>query len=494
MREECIFRIIISYCPLVVIMHEERSGRSPNIVWITLESVRSDHTSMHGYQRDTTPQLQRIAKTEKGETFDHCISHGIFTAPSSASILTGTHVASHGIGIGINETLPKELDTVPSLLSAGGYHTLGINSNSQLGPGRGLDRGFDEYIFFSPRTILQKFGPRPILKYLLNIRSRGGGFSLAKSAHNVSYMMTEVMKQKADSYVGSQRPFFLYAHYPDSHHPYVPPRPYLQEIAAETSYSPVEAMQLSRDMHDNLHKYIAEGCEFSDEEWEVLKSMYDGEIEHIDQCIGELFDYIQSLPTNRETIFIITSDHGELFGEHGLISHKIAVSDELIHVPMVAYGLPDISHQSDRLIQHIDIVKTLLDYTGVDSSQLQGIDLRSETREFSISMRGGNDARKHFERIRYHNPNFDTSKFHQETVTALRTKEFKYLRSADRSDLFDLSNEYIDVSNTHTEVVAELDEKLHEWEEKYGSAIAHSEGTLPQETLDHLQEMGYITD
>lgn len=475
-------------------MDEKEGEKLPNIIWITLESVRPDHTSMHGYQRDITPQLQRIADTERGENFGHCISHGIFTAPSSASILTGTHVSSHGIGIGINETLPEEMDTIPGLLSAAGYHTIGINSNSQLGPGRGLDRGFDEYLFFSPRTILQKFGLRPLLKYLLNIQSRGGGFSLDKTAHNVSYMMTEVIKRKASSYAGSQEPFFLYTHYPDSHHPYVPPRSYLREIVSETPFSAAEAKQLSVDMHDNLHKHIAEGCDFSNEEWEVLKAMYDGEIKHIDRCVGELFDYIRSLSMDRETIFVVTSDHGELFGEHGLISHKIAISDELIRVPMVVHGLPEIHHQSGNIIQHIDVIETILNHVGADTSQSQGIDLRSETRDFSISMRGGNDARKHFKRIREYNPNFDTSRFHHETVTALRTKEFKYLHSTDRSDLFDLPDEYIDVSETNPEIITELDEKLNEWEEKYGSAIGQSDETLPEETLDHLREMGYIED
>lgn len=126
----------------------------PNILWITLDSVRADHTSLHGYHRETTPEISRIAESEDGNNFKHGIAHSTRTPVSVPSMLTGLYPTSHQmLGTNSGYRIPELVKTVPELLSAQGYETLGISENGYAGEAKGIDERFDEFVHSNPSSL-----------------------------------------------------------------------------------------------------------------------------------------------------------------------------------------------------------------------------------------------------------------------------------------------------------------------------------------------------
>lgn len=459
----------------------------PAILWINLESIRFDHTSLSGYRRETTPNLRRIAESNKGVSFERCFAHSHWTAPSCSSILTGTYPARHGVGVTAdpNDGIPGTLRTVPELLSKVGYYTAGLTGNGYSGPASGLDRGFDKYTFFRTGNIHRTLGVRAVLKYLSRIRSHGGGLTPRTDVHGASFMMTDVLKKWVDELSARPEPFFLWTHFGDTHHPYTPPRMFLDRFTDEISMSAEEAREFSIYVHEHLYELIADGCEFSDDEWDALEAMYDAEIAYTDHCIGRLFKHVQSCNID-DVAIVVTGDHGELFGERDLISHKLALNDATTHVPLVTHGLDGVAHQAENIVQHIDVVKTLLSEVGADTAQCQGIDLRNDERDFAVSERSGHTAD-----YTEHNESFDLDRFHTAPLVSLRTEEFRYQQSTEGSELFELPDEETNVAESNPEVTKEMETKLAEWREA-NAGVAEDHGyALDQEMKSHLEDMGY---
>jgi|AntDeeMetagen134_2_1112570.scaffolds.fasta_scaffold02878_1 uncharacterized sulfatase len=466
----------------------------PNIVWITLESTRMDHTSLDGYSRDTTPNLARIAGMGDGRAFDNCHTHGIWTLASSASILTGTLPTHHGAGME-NDAIPEDLDTIPERLTEQGYHTACLSPNSHLSSATDLDRGFEEFTWLSADTLLEAAGTRILTKYLLNCRRHGPGLTTDTRRHGTGFLMNEIAKRRLDDYAGNDEPFFLYAHYGDPHHPYHPPQRYLDRYAGDFEMDADRARELGLYHHDNLHQLIADGCPFSDDEWDALRALYDAEIAHTDDLVGNLFDYANRLDLD-DTVFVITADHGELFGEHGMLAHLVVTDDAVSNVPLVVHGADAIAKHDSETVQHADVMRTLLESAGARTDGLHGIDLGEETREHSLTQRGAKRTRKNLDRFAELNPDFDASPYHTATLSALRTREFKYQRSDDRAELFALPNETTDVADDHPDIEARLDETLDAVLETDGQPAytGSREGEFSDAMKEQLSDLGYLVD
>jgi len=461
----------------------------PNIVWLTLDSVRVDHTSMGGYRRDTTPQLRRIADSSGGKWYSNCFAHANSTRVSVPSIITGTYPSHHGVQG--NRTIPDELDTVPEILSRQGYHTVGLsrNANSSMG----LDLGFDEFKWISSRTFLNAVDLPTIAKYALNIRRHSAGFDTDTAKHATPFVLNDMAKRRIRSRAESDEPFFMYLHYNEPHRPYFPPLPYLDRFTDEIVLSTEEAAEFAMEMHYNCDEIIANGVDFSEDEREALHAMYDAEIAYTDECVGRLFDYVQSQNLD-ETVFVITADHGELFGEQGMLAHKVVLHDHLINVPLVTHGLIDIPCASDELLQHADLVETLVAMAGGDTDQFQGVDLRSDTRESIISQ--APSAGEYLDLLTDINPNFDASRYHRSMLTCLRDEKFKYQESEEQSELFALPDEATDVSEQYSEKIDEMSATLAEWFATDGQPVSteESRGEFSDAMKDQLADLGYLVE
>lgn len=212
----------------------------PNIVWITLESVRFDHTSLSGYERDTTPNLARLAAEEKSTSFSQCFSPGTWTVPTTTSILTGTYLSSHGVG-GVAKHLDDAHNTVPQLLAACGYETGLCMQNPIIGMSRNLYRDFDHTANVSKIGLWRERRFGTILKYLRRFREHTTGLTRAGTNFNASYLTNEVAKQQLEK-LSVREPFFQYIHYGDCRHLYTPPLPYLDAFTDNIEMSPQEAL------------------------------------------------------------------------------------------------------------------------------------------------------------------------------------------------------------------------------------------------------------
>lgn len=405
------------------------------------------------------------------------------------------------IGTKSGHRIPETMRTAPDLLSECGYWTIGVSENSYAGEAKGFDERFDDFTKSVPSGIHEFFSRQlgySLLKYAFKAREHGPGLTPDIDAHGkqMSFFTTDITKRKLKRASKKQQPFFCYVHYNDPHHPYIPPLSYQNEYVDEIESTAETAIAFAQQMHDHQYEWMAEGLPLSDGEWEMLYAMYDAVIKYTDSNVGSLFDFVQERFEN--TIVIITADHGDLFGEYGLLGHHMVLHDGLIHVPMVTHGLDGVSHHVENPTQHIDLMQTLLSVVDADTSQFQGYDLRAESREIAISqdLRGTVDdtESQSYERIRQYNPAIDLSHLPESMVTAARTTEFKLVRTEEWSKLYHLPNEEDDVSEDHSAGYNNLNALLNEWMDTEGSPFeeAPEKPALSEDTEQHLREMGYL--
>jgi uncharacterized sulfatase len=459
-----------------------------NIVWITVDSVRADHTSVCGYGRDTTPKLQEIAAD--GTSFSDCHSQSIWSCESATSVLTGTLPSFHGVG-GPNEVLPESIPTVPERLSDVGYRTLGISANPWFSPARKLDRGFDDFVYLNKSNILTA-GVPTVLRFLANIGSHSAGLTRRIPAHRSEYLVYELTKQKLTSLEHERDPFFLYVHTQGAHTPYFPPEPYLDRFAADLDMDPRDAREFVYDAHQNLYREIADGLDYTADQWRAFGAMYDALIAYLDEQLGSLFSHLQSLDLG-ETVFVVTADHGDLLGEVGLLSHKVVLHDGLTNVPLVIHGWDALDHQSENLVQHVDVMGTLVATAGGDTTGFHGIDLRTETRAVAFSQRSDAYYWKTMNKVLEHNPSFDLSAYHAGTATSVRSHEFKLVKSDDRESLYRLPDEEVDRSADYPAECERLRERLIDELHRVGETqLTGERAALTRDVQDHLDHLGYL--
>lgn len=466
---------------------------APNIVWLTLESLRFDHTSLAGYKRDTTPSLQSLATEPGAVSFDLCFSHGIWTRPASASILTGTYPSHHQAGIG-SDVIPDDLPTMPELLGRQGYDTAGVSTVAYMGSATGLDNGFDEFRYIISDTLREEVHPMDLIKYFLRIRRHGGGLTTDTTKHSTSYLVNETLKRAFNRLSSSDNNAFLYAHYNDTHHPYTPPLPFLDRYTSEISLSASEARDVAIRLTENLNEFVSGARELTEAELDGLIAMYDATIAYVDQCVGELIKWVRSRDDN--TVVVVTGDHGELFGDQGLYAHKLVTHDAVSHVPMVIAGPTEATEYEGDLVQPIDVVRTLLAEVGADESTLQGIDLRNETRDYCFIQRGGNRVEQHLEWFEEYAPEFDPDWLHRGDLTAVRTTTHKYETSDSRTALYELPDEQTDVSDDQPVVANRLNDEVVAFLETLGRPYSDERRTkeLSESTRRSLKNMGYLVD
>lgn len=265
---------------------------------------------------------------------------------------------------------------MPELLGDQGYRTTCISRNSYLSSGTGLDPGFDRFAWISSSSLLDAVPKTTLLKWALNIRRHSAGFTLNGAKHATPFLMNDMAKRWLDDLAADNDPFYCYLHYNEPHQPYYPPLPYLDAYTDEIDAAPAEATDIVMRVHRDSARIIAEGCDLSERELDALKALYDAEIPYTDECIGRLFEYVQSL--DRDVVFVVTADHGELFCEHGMLAHRLVVTDPVTHVPLLVHAPDetnfDLSERREDVVQHIDLSTTIVERAGGETRIFQGVD------------------------------------------------------------------------------------------------------------------------
>jgi len=462
---------------------------SKNFVWLTLDSVRGDRTSVGGHDRPTTPTLAAIGDRPDGVA-GTCFSHAVWSQPSVASILTGTYPSTHGAG-SHNETLPEAIPTVAERLSRAGYRTVGVSSNAYCSPATGADRGFDRFDFLSGARLARAAGPTGLLGFLRNLRTFSGGFTLERRKHSSNFLLNQVVKDRLRSAAGRDEPFFLLAHYSGAHHPYYPSPAFRNAFADDLPMSPDAAVETAFDRSTDVYERIAEGG-LDPAARDAVRAMYDAQVAQADALVGRLLSFLDRLGIDDETIVVVTADHGDLLGELGLFSHKLLLHDALIEVPVAVRGSEALAGADLGLAQHADVVETILAELGVDTGGMQGLRLDESAREAAVAQRGPETYETTMAEVRSHDPGFDHDHALAGFVTAYRTADWKYVSGDGEAVLYDLPAENEDVAAAHPAVADRLRARLDAWLDEYDDPVlSEAEAEFDPDVRDRLADLGY---
>lgn len=348
----------------------------PNVVWLTIDALRYDHTSMAD-ERDLTPNLRQVADGKNGQTFSRCFSHGIGTRTSSASILTGTYPSTHKV-FGNTGAIPDSLETVAELFSQNGYRTLGISPNVHFSASTGLARGFDNFrLLVDTKSILRSTSFTDLIRFLFGLREYSAGFDFEKTNHSLSYLTNRIARRELST--GSQ-PVFAYIHYLDPHSPYRPPEAVFKHICTDIGCTPQEARSVLRDRHENGLQWTVE---HNRSDVELVEALYEAEVRFVDRMVGEFIETLSD-----DTILVVTADHGELFGEDDIFGHRLSVHPRLTNVPLITRGLEVTERATETPIQHADVIRTVLEATVGKTGHVLGADLQTDAPNRAVVERG----------------------------------------------------------------------------------------------------------
>ena len=319
----------------------------PNILLIVLDAARADHFSCYGYHRPTTPNIDRVAA--EGLRFTRAVSSSSWTLPSHASLFTGLLPDEHGTH-SRHAWLIDRFPTLAELLKDKGYRTAAFSNNPFVSSSQNLNQGFDVFeAIYSDTTVITDRKP-----------------------HNTEH--TNKLVNSFINEVGGQ-PFFIFINYMDIHMPYDPPEPY-------------RSMYL--DPGVEITTRIDSGCKYADllidstivlneKEEKAVVDIYDGCFNYLDAKVGELFGDLREKGIYDKTLIIITSDHGEVFGEYGYYGHGGVLYRPLIHIPLVIrhpWIIPSPGVR-ETLVSINDIFHTLVELLGVNGASPTGALVRN---------------------------------------------------------------------------------------------------------------------
>jgi len=302
----------------------EARAEAPNVIVIVVDTLRADHLSSYGYNRDTSPFMDSLAAD--GVRFENAISPSSWTQPSHASMLTGRYTHETNA-----ETQPLD-DTYPTIgevMQANGYRTGAFSANTEFFTRRqGFGRGFlhfeDDYqsvpdAFLNSSLygfLFDFYGLRKVLKY---------------EGVPTRVLATDINRSVLKWIGKDNQPFFVFMNYFDVHDPYTPPKPYRNKYASVPNPGGL--------INGFMERYSPT---LTPEQLQSEIDAYDGSISYVDDQIKALFGELESRGLLENMIVILTSDHGESLGEHGLLQHSASLYLDEIHVPLIVWAPGDV--------------------------------------------------------------------------------------------------------------------------------------------------------
>ena len=347
---------------------------SPNVVLITIDTVRADRVGCYGYRQARTPTLDALA--HEGVLFQTVVASIPLTLPSHCSIMTGTYPTVHGVRDNLGYTLGDSPPTLATILKQHGYSTAAFVGADVLDPQRGLNRGFDTYSC----PLRRKMGPNNPLV-----------FNLVELQRRAEEVIADALGWLSTQPNLAARPFFIWIHLYDPHMPYDPPP-----------------------------RFRA-----------LLRDPYDGEIAYADYALGKAFGFLKQHNLYDPSLIIMASDHGESFGEHGEYAHGYFIYDTTLLVPLIIkppLGSGIAPRRIDVPVRTIDIAPTVLQFLDIaPPPSMQGVGLLSLLRGKTAGSPTG---------VTYCETYYP-NEFGWSALRALRSGQFKYI-DAPKPELYDL--------------------------------------------------------
>ncbi len=408
----------------------------PNVIIISLDTLRADHVGAAGYERDTTPNIDQLA--EEGTTFLNNYSQAPNTAPSHTSILASLYPSVHGV-YRHGQVLDPEVQTLPEVFQQAGYRTAAF---TQLN-GETYKQGFDHTHFLESPS------------------NAGKGLEDTRV----------IQKWISES---SDQPFFLFVHSYDVHLPYSPPQRFIDLFAS--GYDGPLPVWIQRQ---DINQINRGELDLTARDYQYIVDLYDAELYRADEILGTLFDHVRQAGIWDDTLILVFSDHGEEFGEHGLYGrHTYSLYNELLRTPLILRG-PGVpaGKKVTQPTRNIDIAPTLLRLAGLEPPEtFMGEDLqpvwkgREQTPREVV-------AERRVDRI-------------------LIRDRYKYFSDGRLFDLHLDPTEQEDIAMTHPEIAQEMREGLDGWIRSFivlQKEVASSDDILlTWEEEKRLRALGYL--
>ena len=434
-------------------MIRSRSDRDtkPNVILYVVDALRADHLGLYGYPKQTSPFLDELGK--KGLVFEHGYAASTWTKPSVTTLVTSLYPQTHGVGQrSFTDVLPDSVDTLQDYLRLNGYMTASFSANPFSSTLSNLDQGFD---------------------YTFSIDS----FAVPNRDAEQNKIHSDALNDTILPWIQAHADdrFYLYIHSVDPHRPFTPPG------------SP----QHLRDGTGDI-------------------ALYDSENYFNDQQIKRLYELLEEQGIARDTLLIITADHGESLGEHGQSGHGSSVYQEQSHVPLIMVqpgSLPP--GISDRPVQLVDLMPTILEYCDVpfDRATLQGVNVLGDYDE------PGTERAVFLTKFTYPDHMEDPA-FNQSETYGVVQANWKLIahhradQAAPRLELYDLNTdkrEAFDLSQVdrgralklHRDLVEFLAQQQRErqlfiLEHRAGSFSVGTDKEITEGVWDRLRSLGYL--
>jgi arylsulfatase A-like enzyme len=357
-----------------------------NTILLTIDALRVDHISCYGYDRTTTPNIDVFAK--ENTKFTSAYSNGTFTSSAIPALLTGSYRKESESPLEMNKDLQINSPNIASVLRDADVKTVGINTNTLLAIWYSEINGFDEFMNHVPnKSEIESASSTSnntdgLLKSIFRpLASQLGVKSEAKKIYNqffvsdapsTAYHNAESVTDKILETIKNNKNIFIWGHYMDPHEPYdyldVLDKDFLKTDTRDTA--PEEIKQI-------VNRASNEPESILEHERRLLIDLYDAYIHYFDRHFGRLIDHLKKSGEYADTQIIVTSDHGEEFGEHGKYFHFNKPYDELIHVPLLT-KCPIIELGTlNEQVSHVDIAPTIaesynVELPGTDGESLSG--------------------------------------------------------------------------------------------------------------------------
>jgi arylsulfatase A-like enzyme/Flp pilus assembly protein TadD len=396
---------------------------APNVLLITIDTLRADHVGCYGYKQIKTPNIDGLAAD--GARFERAFAVVPVTLPSHTTMLTGTYPMLSGMHDFSGNKLSPLQPTLASVLREAGYATGAMVGSAVLDSRFGLNQGFDFYYDHFDFSRLDEAN--------LDEMERPGN----------------VVADVALDWLGknAQKKFFLWMHLYDPHFPYRPPEPYAHEYA------------------DHL---------------------YDGEIAFADEQVGRLLRFLKDKGLYRNTLIVLSGDHGESLGEHGEKTHGFFIYNATMRVPLVI-KLPEsaAARTITDPVSLVDLMPTVLAALGIEiPAQVQGRSLLPALRED----KGDRD------RSLYGETYLPRLHFNWSELRGAENARYHFI-DAPRPELYDLTKDPGEVHNLFAEkkaVAEEMRSKLVGLIREYSAGKEMAEKTgLDPALMERLKSLGY---
>ena len=320
------------------------SGRpAPNLILITVDTLRADHLGVYGYRRATSPNVDALAK--ESLLYRRAFSQAPETNPSLSSLMTSHYPHETKVLRNYHQLQPG-VSTLAEILQANGWRTGAVVGNYSLRRGSGFEQGFEDY-----DDRLEDLAT-PTWEGVERVASKTTAAALHWLRHH------------------REDRFFLWVHYMDPHAPYTPPSPFNRRFANEqpdqVKHLPILSGLAGGAGNGGIPFYAQLDAQ-TDAHYYV--SQYDGEIAFFDHGLGELIREVRTLGLLERTLVILTADHGEGMGEHDYyFNHPEFVYSELIHVPLLIRlpGRSPASREVSEPVALVDVLPTILNVLSLE--------------------------------------------------------------------------------------------------------------------------------